>query len=98
MAFVYPASGAVDETAPVGHEIAEMHGLHARRRAGGGPLRGTAAVVGVVLRLGLLYGPGTGSDEPAERFPPYGATLRIEDAVHRAGRGADHAAETFTTW
>jgi len=35
---------------------------------------------GVVLRLGLLYGPGTGSDAPAERFASYGATLRVEDA------------------
>ncbi len=34
----------------------------------------------MVLRLGLLYGPGTGSEEPAERFRSYGATLRVEDA------------------
>jgi nucleoside-diphosphate-sugar epimerase len=35
---------------------------------------------GVILRLGLLYGPGTGSEAPAERFASFGATLRIEDA------------------
>jgi hypothetical protein len=35
---------------------------------------------GVVLRLGLLYGPGTGSDTPAERYASFGATLHIDDA------------------
>jgi nucleoside-diphosphate-sugar epimerase len=35
---------------------------------------------GIVLRLGLLYGPTTGSDVPAKLWAPYGATLRIEDA------------------
>ena len=79
VAFVYPASGAVDETTPVADEIAEITAstLDAEREVarfaeGGGR--------GVVLRLGLLYGPGTGNEEPAERFRPYGATLRIEDA------------------
>jgi nucleoside-diphosphate-sugar epimerase len=32
----------------------------------------------VVLRLGLLDGPGTGNDEPDDRF---GATLHVEDAA-----------------
>jgi nucleoside-diphosphate-sugar epimerase len=34
----------------------------------------------VALRLGLLYGPGTGNDEPARGFRSFGATLWIEDA------------------
>jgi nucleoside-diphosphate-sugar epimerase len=32
---------------------------------------------GMVLRLGLLWGPGSGSDAPVNR---YGATLHVEDA------------------
>src|SRR5690606_8815357 len=32
---------------------------------------------GVVLRLGLLDGPGTGNDAPGRRF---GSTLHVEDA------------------
>ena len=32
---------------------------------------------GVILRLGLLWGSGTGNDAPSQR---YGATLHVEDA------------------
>ena len=85
---MYPASGAVDETTPVGDEIAEITAstLEAEREVarfadGGGR--------GVVLRLGLLYGPGTGSEEPAERFRSYGATLRIEDACSALAAALD---------
>jgi nucleoside-diphosphate-sugar epimerase len=44
---------------------------------------------GVVLRLGVLYGPSIGKETPAERWAAYGATLRIEDA----GRAIAAAAE-----
>jgi 2-alkyl-3-oxoalkanoate reductase len=79
IAFVYPLSGQVDESTPVPDDVAETlrSALDAERKvsrfADGGR-------EGVVLRLGLLYGPGTGSDTPAERYRSYGATLRIEDA------------------
>lgn len=50
---------------------------------------------GVVLRLGLLYGPGTGSDTPAERFASYGATLRIEDAGRSLAAALDIPSGTY---
>ena len=80
VAFVYPTSGTVDETTPVAGEIPEITSstLDAEREVA--RFGDTGGGRGVVLRLGLLYGPGTGSDEPAERFRSYGATLRIEDA------------------
>jgi len=79
IAFVYPPSGKVDESTPVASEVPAVarSALAAEReverfvQAGGR---------GIVLRFGLLYGPGTGSDTPAERYASYGATLRIEDA------------------
>jgi nucleoside-diphosphate-sugar epimerase len=78
IAFVYPASGPADESTPVASPAPELarSALAAEREV----TRFAEAGDGVILRLGLLYGPGTGSDTPAERFAPYGATLRIEDA------------------
>jgi nucleoside-diphosphate-sugar epimerase len=75
VAFVYPADGPVSEDTPLG-EVPELlqSALVAEQeterfaRAGGR---------GVVLRLGLLDGPGTGE------YPPlagYGATLHVADA------------------
>jgi 2-alkyl-3-oxoalkanoate reductase len=78
IAFVYPPRGEVDESTPVAQvPVVARSALDAERQVerfaeGGGR--------GIVLRLGLLYGPGTGSEAPAERYAPYGATLRIEDA------------------
>ena len=70
----YPP-GPADEETPIGEqpfflESALAAEAEAARFAGAGR-------TGVVLRLGLLYGPGTGSDEPN---PMFGATLEIEDA------------------
>jgi nucleoside-diphosphate-sugar epimerase len=62
--FVYPPSGPVSEDTPV----REVLPILRFARAGGG---------GVVLRLGLLDGPGTWYDQPMGDF---GATLHVSDA------------------
>jgi nucleoside-diphosphate-sugar epimerase len=75
--FVYPPYGQVDENTPVGDVLPILRSsLVAEReterfaRAGGR---------GVVLRFGLLDGPGTWFDEPMGDF---GATLHVSDAGH----------------
>jgi 2-alkyl-3-oxoalkanoate reductase len=79
IAFVYPSSGLVEESTPVAEEVPEHRRSaldgerHVARFAEGGGQ-------GVVLRLGWLYGPGTGSEAPASWHAAFGATLRIEDA------------------
>ncbi len=79
VAFVYPPSGPVDESSPLATEV--MEAARSALDAEGHVERfATSGSRGVVLRLGLLYGPGTGSDAPAPRYAGYGATLRIEDA------------------
>ena len=88
IAFVYPESGEVDESTPVADTVPEilLSALEAERhvaRLDGDGRRG------VVLRLGVLYGPSIGKETPAERWAAYGATLRIEDA----GRAIAAAAE-----
>jgi nucleoside-diphosphate-sugar epimerase len=79
IAFVYPSSGPADESTPVASPAPELarSALAAEREVS---RFAEAGREGVILRLGLLYGPGTGSDTPSERFAPYGATVRIEDA------------------
>jgi len=73
--FVYPPNGSVSEDTPVGEVLPILRSAlvaeqEAERfaRAGGR---------GVVLRFGLLDGPGTGLDEPMGEF---GATLHVNDA------------------
>jgi nucleoside-diphosphate-sugar epimerase len=73
--FVYPAGGPVSEETPVGEVLPILDSAlvaeeQAQRfaRAGGR---------GVVLRFGLLDGPGTWFDEPMRDF---GATLHVADA------------------
>ena len=88
IAFVYPENGEVDESTPVASNVPEilLSALEAERhvaRFDGDGRRG------VVLRLGVLYGPSIGKEMPAERWAAYGATLRIEDA----GRAIVAAAE-----
>lgn len=74
--FVYPREGNVDEDTPIG-EVPET--LRSVLVAEEEAARFTAAGRrGVVLRLGLLYGPGTESPEP--NLEPYGAVLHVEDA------------------
>jgi len=73
--FVYPPDGPVSEETPIGEVLPILRSAlvaerHAERfaRAGGR---------GVVLRFGLLDGPGTGNDQPV---PAFGATLHVSDA------------------
>jgi len=74
--FVYPSGRRVDEDTPLAHTngtlasalVAERH--TARFSRGGRR--------GVVLRLGLLDGPGTGHDAPVTSL---GATLHVDDAA-----------------
>ena len=75
VAFVYPPDGPVSEDTPVREvppilrsALAAEQQTERFARAGGR---------GVVLRLGLLDGPGTGDDEPLADF---GATLHVSDA------------------
>jgi nucleoside-diphosphate-sugar epimerase len=88
IAFVYPEDGPVDESTAVAEEVPGilLSALEAERhvaRFDGDGRRG------VVLRLGVLYGPSIGKPMPAEHWAAYGATLRIEDA----GRAIAAAAE-----
>jgi nucleoside-diphosphate-sugar epimerase len=73
--FLYPTNGPVSEETPIGEVIPLLRSaLVAEQqterfaRAGGR---------GVVLRFGLLDGPGTGNDQPNARF---GHTLHVSDA------------------
>jgi nucleoside-diphosphate-sugar epimerase len=73
--FVYPQDGQVSEDTPVGDVLPILRSAlvaeqQAERFAGAGGR-------GVVLRFGLLDGPGTWYDEPMRDF---GATLHISDA------------------
>jgi nucleoside-diphosphate-sugar epimerase len=79
IAFVYPSSGPVDESTPLADDMLETarSAVDAERAVARFAENGRT---GVVLRLGLLYGPGTGSDTPAERYASFGATLHIDDA------------------
>jgi nucleoside-diphosphate-sugar epimerase len=72
--FVYP-DGPVDEDTPVGKVAAHLEsGLVAERET----LRFAAVGrTGIVLRLGLFYGPGAQFEEPND---VYGATLHTADA------------------
>ena len=72
--FVYPP-GPADEGTPIGEVRAPLRSALAAEAE---TLRfADSGRRGVVLRLGLLYGPGTGSDEPDPRL---GATLHVDDA------------------
>jgi nucleoside-diphosphate-sugar epimerase len=75
VAFLYPAEGFVDEETPLG-EVPEH--LRSALVAEEETVRFAAAGWrGVVLRLGLLDGPGTGNELPD---PRYGSTLHVADA------------------
>jgi nucleoside-diphosphate-sugar epimerase len=73
--FVYPAEGPVDEDTPIGevrpHEESSLAAEQQAARFAGAGRRG------VVLRFGLLDGPGTGHEMPDPRAS---ATLHAEDA------------------
>lgn len=73
--FVYPPEGPVSETTPIADVAPTLRSaLVAEQQAA----RFThAGGRGVVLRLGMLDGPGTGNDVPD---PEFGATLHVHDA------------------
>ena len=73
VAFVYP-EGDVDEETPVEVPPSLESALAAEREAARFAASGRR---GVVLRLGLLDGPGTENERPNSRF---GATLHVADA------------------
>jgi nucleoside-diphosphate-sugar epimerase len=73
--FVYPADGPASEETPVREVLPILHSaLAAERQA---ERFAAAGGRGVVLRLGMLDGPGTWFDEPMGDF---GATLHVDDA------------------
>ena len=75
VAFVYPPDARASEDTPIGAVLPILRSaLVAEQQA---ERFGRAGGRGVVLRLGLLDGPGTGLDAPMGDF---GATLHITDA------------------
>jgi nucleoside-diphosphate-sugar epimerase len=75
VAFVYPPDGPTTEDTPIGAVEPTMRsGLHAEEQTARFAAAGRR---GVVLRFGLLDGPGTGHDAPV---PVYGSTLHVHDA------------------
>jgi nucleoside-diphosphate-sugar epimerase len=75
VAFIYPADGPVSEDTPLGEVPPLLHSaLSAEQEA---ERFARAGGRGVVLRFGLLDGPGTGEYPPLD---DYGATLHVSDA------------------
>src|SRR5690606_16036539 len=74
--FLYPSEGPVDEDTPFAAPQGRLPSMvDAERETGRFTEAGRR---GVILRLGLLWGPGTGNDTAEGR---YGASLHIEDAA-----------------
>ena len=73
--FVYPTDGPVSEDTPVREVLPILRSALAAEQQADRFARGGGR--GVVLRLGLLDGPGTWFDEPMGDF---GATLHVSDA------------------
>ena len=74
--FVYPPDGPVSEDTPLGDVAPILRSALAAERETA--RFGGAGRAGVVLRFGLLDGPGTGHDRPV---PGLGATLHVTDAA-----------------
>jgi hypothetical protein len=75
--FVYPPQGQVDEDTPVREVLPILRSALVAERETERFAR--ACGRGVVLRFGLLDGPGTWFDQPMRDF---GATLHVSDAGH----------------
>jgi nucleoside-diphosphate-sugar epimerase len=73
--FMYPDEGPADEDTPFGDSVGRLSSMVAAEGEVSRFAKGSGR--GIILRLGLLWGPGTGNDGPSQR---YGATLHIEDA------------------
>lgn len=74
--FVYPPQGRVDEHTPIAEVPAILRSALVAERETDRFVQ--AGRRGVVLRFGLLDGPGTGHDAPV---PALGATLHVTDAA-----------------
>ena len=77
VAFVYPDGESVDEDTPLGDIPAALRSAIAAEEQAA--RFAEAGRRGVVLRLGLLDGPGTANEQPDPRF---GATIHVSDAAH----------------
>jgi hypothetical protein len=75
VAFLYPTEGRVDEETPLGDVPDYLRSVLVAEEETA--RFATADRRGVVLRLGLLDGPGTGDESPN---PRYGSTLDVADA------------------
>ena len=90
VALVYPPDVAADETTPI--EKVEAH-LRSALVAEAEANRFTAAGRrGIFLRLGLLYGPGTGVEQPDRRAGP---TVHVQDAAEALGAALDAPAGIY---
>lgn len=88
--FVYPGDRPASEETPVGDvPVILRSALAAEQQAARFAMAGRR---GVVLRLGLLDGPGTGRDHPN---PGLGATLHAEDAGHALVAALDVASGVY---
>jgi nucleoside-diphosphate-sugar epimerase len=76
VAFVYPSTGPVSEDTPLGDVPPLLHSAIAAEQQADRFAR--AGRRGVILRMGLLDGPGTGEYPPLAGF---GATLHVVDAA-----------------
>jgi nucleoside-diphosphate-sugar epimerase len=76
--FVYPREGPATEETPIG-EVGQIlrSALVAEQQAA--RVAQAERRRGIVLRFGLLDGPGTGHEQPN---PNLGATLHVDDAAH----------------
>jgi nucleoside-diphosphate-sugar epimerase len=74
--FVYPEDAPADEDTPIGEVAANMRSALVAER--GTARFGAPGPRGVVLRLGLLDGPGTGH---GPMYDVYGSTLHVADAA-----------------
>lgn len=83
VAFVYPEGEVDEETLPADVPPSLESALAAEHEAARFAASGRR---GVVLRLGLLDGPGTGNERPN---PWYGATLHVDDAARALLAGLD---------
>ena len=74
--FVYPATGPTTEDTPIGEVLPVLRSALAAERET--ERFAAAGRRGVVLRFGLLDGPGTGNAEPVRHL---GASLHVSDAA-----------------
>jgi nucleoside-diphosphate-sugar epimerase len=77
VAFVYGEDGSTSEDTPVGDVWPTVRSALVAEQETERFAEGSGR--GVVLRFGLLDGPGTGHDEPS---PSLGASLHVADAAH----------------